>query len=452
MNMDRHCPWCGWLLFFFPITAVLSTYLLPIPLPGFYLYPYRMLIIVALLVPFFLMRISWWHALPAQLYVLLGLFWLSWGVLSLFWTPDVEAAWREMVHVGLGFAAGVGLLNLAADSPAGLCALRWGWVGAYAVTAAIALWELATGQHLPGDFAASAPPEVLRRVVMSTFVNPNNYGAFLLLAFPLLLWAYQEARRPLHRWGLALLLLGLPCLLILTASRLALLGILVQVAVFAVLMGWRRPLRMRYAVMALAVLGIGLSWAAQTNALLIHKLLSLLEGEVASGGSLAVRINLTLNGLYLLWQSGGFGVGAGGFEWMMEQGLAPYPTRQFVNPHNFWIEIASQYGAFVLVLFVLWLLVIGIMAWRILQGANWRILTPHHRMAVVVIVGLVGYVFAALAPSSYMGQLTNWLFLGTLLAMAVHLTAWTTVPVLAQEGGETVDATRHHLSPSVADS
>ena len=76
----------------------------------------------------------------------------------------------------------------------GLVALRLGWIIAYISTGLIAVWEIVSGDHLPGAYVSA---QLLREqlyaisttiaVVISTFENPDTYAIFIAAAFPFLL-------------------------------------------------------------------------------------------------------------------------------------------------------------------------------------------------------------------------------------------------------------------------
>jgi teichuronic acid biosynthesis protein TuaE len=119
--------------------------------------------------------------------------------------------------------------------------------------------------------------------------------------------------------------------------------------------------------------------------------------------------------------SKGIGVGPGGFEYAMQSSAATYPTQNIINSHNFWIEILSQYGLLVFLGFVLWFVYLWIMTLRIRHAA---IKQKNMRLKIVsetLLIGLLGYVFAAVATSSFMVVSTNWMFLSSIMIIGVYL-------------------------------
>ncbi|MBI4945990.1 MAG: O-antigen ligase family protein [Bacteroidetes bacterium] len=66
-----------------------------------------------------------------------------------------------------------------------------------------------------------------------------------------------------------------------------------------------------------------------------------------------IRKNLLMNGWYLTKQSKFKGVGPAQFRWYHQQKTVPYPTTTVTNPHNYAMEILSQYGLAVFIPFIL---------------------------------------------------------------------------------------------------
>jgi hypothetical protein len=69
-----------------------------------------------------------------------------------------------------------------------------------------------------------------------------------------------------------------------------------------------------------------------------------------------LRRNLILNGIYLTQISNYFGVGPGQFQWYHSHNLVPNNSNKITNPHESNIEIVSQYGIIVLMLFAFFIL------------------------------------------------------------------------------------------------
>lgn len=224
-----------------------------------------------------------------------------------------------------------------------------GWVLAGLVASGIALWEVATGQHLQNHLAAAvAQPS-------AGFGNPNGLAVFLVLA---------------SIWGSVVRGVGNGVLwrlaawtqLVLTPFILWQCGARGAILVWLVCCAWlllRRGFRWRDRLAT--TLKCGTPLAIALAVIVIVPLLAALVRETAEPESSGnVRLNLTLNGLKLLWRSYGLGTGPGSFEGAMVAMPDALPTGVQVNAHNVWLEFLVQYGVLPFVLIMLWLALVAL--------------------------------------------------------------------------------------------
>jgi len=352
----------------------------------------------------------------------MGAFWICWGLFSVIWSSilfnsDVSSSLIEVLAVVFGFLAAAVLLNLVFRVANALEALRIGWVLAFVATSAVAVWELTSGAHLSGH-QQTLESLTLGSIVFSTFGNPNNYAAFLCLCFPFLIWSFRAAR---GWWKVLylLLVLGAFGLVILTTGRLGLLAMVLEFMVLVALtLSVRRALLVGAAVVVGVIASVGASGSFDDPS--SFKLFRIYD-ELVIGGSASIRLNLLKDGMVFLRQSWGAGIGPANFEHLMLTGQGPYPTEGYVNPHNFWLEVASQYGLLVFVGFAGWMLFATTRIWRVrelaIKADDW----PSGYAAEAIILGIVGYIFVAVENSSYIAQPENWMFLASVLAVTCFL-------------------------------
>ena len=177
-----------WVIVALPVLAALGPYALPLTVAGITLYAFRLLILFMAAFSTPLTSASgWWFNKLARWTVLLGVVWLTYGMLSLVWTPDLSAGVADVMSIGFGFALLLVLFNVRAYERQHLQLLRVGWVMAFIVTAAVAIWELVTGQHLYSTMYEESTYYFDGTVAQSTLGRPEQYGQFLLLATPFLL-------------------------------------------------------------------------------------------------------------------------------------------------------------------------------------------------------------------------------------------------------------------------
>ena len=393
------------------LTAAVGSAVLSVRVGGITVYPFRLLVLTVLLAaPLLQYRLSWLSEDVPRAFAFVGFVWLVWGGCSVFWSPSFAGGVEDVFAVGFGFAVGVALLTLGAAQMSSLRWLRRGWVLAFLVTGAIAIWELVTGNHLPGAYAERAPDYALRSIAISTFGNPNNYGAFLVLCLPFLLHSRQQSDSLVLATCYEVLLILFFGILFMTGSRSALFGAVVEMGVLVVFFG---AIKRGIAILGMgAVLVAGLLYAGFSfeDLQLLSSLQVLLSDSAFEQGSLRARLGLTLNGVWMLLSTVGIGVGAGGYELAAQNPDLPYYTSGLVNPHNFWIEVLSEYGIVVGGLFVG---MMGLFFLRSLQS-YWARRGPWAQTALLM---LVGYFFASLANSTYMAQPTNWMAIASIMCI-----------------------------------
>ncbi len=442
------------------VTAALGVYLLPLFIAGIQLFAFRFLLAVTLLLlPWLSPDLSWRRLWAPRFYFLLGVIWLTWGVIGFLWTPDTADGARELIAVGTGFLIGFIFLTLKAYTDNGVLAIGWGWSAAFLATSLIALWEVVTGHHLPSYYTLHLPSYATPDIT-STFGNPNNYGAFLVLAYPFLWLSYWLTRKTFWRWLPYLFILSTPVFLLLSASRLSMTGYLLQVLALG-FVSLLHPRKHIVTLLTLVISVVLIGVVASNPTLKINKKIDVARKEVQindnnkdslsepskstdakekesskidSGGAtksepakkienkeppaqrisaIQARINLTRNGIWMIGTTWGRGVGPGGFEYFHIHRLVPLPTNGIPNPHNFFIEIASQYGILVICLFFSWYVSLFYIAFK----------KRFTKTGLVLIMALLGYIPAAASNSSYIPQQINWVFLASVMILASHLIA-----------------------------
>jgi teichuronic acid biosynthesis protein TuaE len=401
------------MLFLLPPLAVLGGRFPVVQVPGANLFAFRLAVLAAAFFPLLIdPRLRWLEDRASRVYAFVGAVWLFWGGLSLFWAAGTIAAVVDVLAVAFGFLTALTLANLRANSEEGFRWLLRGWVTGAVVAAVVATWEITTGGHLPGSWVSNTSPAVQRFVVVSTFDNPNNYGAFLLLVSTVVLYQMEAAASKLRRSILFVFVLWMFVLSVLTTSRVALVGVLSVLLVSLV----RVRNKLTAAALILTFVGGLLAvltyWAGDLA--VIADLVQMGAGDLFLGRSSSDRLTLLRAGLDMTASTYGFGVGGGNFSYLMERDYAEYQAAGVIDPHNWWIEILSQYGVFVFTMYVAFL---AYVTWFSVR--SFRAAAPSARFLLPFVCA---FVLSGFANSSYVLQPTNWLFLGTILMMVGRAT------------------------------
>jgi teichuronic acid biosynthesis protein TuaE len=397
------------MLFALPIFAAIGGRLPVVPVAGVNLFAFRLAVLAASFFPLLVNpRLFWLRDGAVRFYALVGAVWIFWGTLAVFWAAGTEAAVVNLLAVAFGFLTVLALLNLRANTSRGIRWLFRGWVAAGLVAGSIGVWEFITGSHLPGSWIDNTPARVQRLVVISTFDNPNNFGAFLLLVSTVVLYQMETARSAVVRWTLFVFMLWLFVLAVLSTSKIAVLAILMVLAVYVMRTVQNKV--MAVAVVTAIVSGFAASLTYLGSDLdLLTDIVAFAEGGLTIEQSTLSRVNLFLAGIDMTVSTYGLGVGGGNFSYLMARGYSELWTRDIVDPHNWWIEILSQYGVLVFALYVGFLVYVALFSLRASRGEGSlpRFLLPF----------VLAFVLSGFANSSYVLQPTNWLFLGTILMM-----------------------------------
>jgi teichuronic acid biosynthesis protein TuaE len=410
----------SWLIAALPVLATIGPHCLPIAAFGVSIYGFRLLLmLLALFSTPLSTRARWWFNPVARWAIFFGAFWLLYALLSLFWAPNLGAGLGEIVTIVYGFAVILALLSLEAYRPDNLEKLRFGWLIAFLLAAMVGWIEILADKHLPSPRAEHNLDYFDYSKIVSTMSHTSNFGGFLLLVVPFLIWSMERAKGPAKLAYMALIG-AVGHLIFYTASRIGLLGLMAQLIVYVVILKRRWYAILLLALGGIVAFGYWIHISSQGEFAMARKLRST---EAGTDVSVSHRLALTLNGLYMVYKTAGRGVGAAGFEDNIssEDLLVPLPILRFGarwNAHNYWVEILSQYGVLPFGAFMAVLGWAGLLGWRAQRRP------PGELSSVVgrsLIVGLIGFVFYGAAGGTPMEQPANWMFLGSLIVLAAFL-------------------------------
>lgn len=396
-------------------SVVGGQYLLTLKLGGFALFGFR--IFPIMLVAGYLLsnrqpRIENTAASQSVLWVFFA--WLMWGVGSGLWAPALSDWGSDIFNIASGLLFLLALLLATFDSSRAILQLRFYWVLAYLAAVAIAMVERKTGMHLRSTWSLNAGLHALAALSQSTFGNPNNFAAYAVLSAPLALWGALDSvrhRRVVAGFFYAGAVATIPVVLFMTASRLAMAAFGLQLLALWVLSS-RVP---RLFLLSTAILVVMGAYGARTlirNPIIAIKMIKAPNEIANANGSIGARIKLSLAGLWMVGETAGLGVGAGGFTEMVDSPEQPYGTSKLTNAHNYWIEIASQYGLLVTALVFGCVFLLGFSAFRMAWYA-WT--DPGGALPFSIRSGMMmaplmwlTYCIVAVTHSSFITNHVNW--------------------------------------------
>ncbi|WP_433286926.1 O-antigen ligase family protein [Micromonospora sp. CA-244673] len=387
--------------------------LTPSLFPNFY-----WLLVALALLPAMVLLARWsprQAATPAALLVV-ALVWVVWAPLTTLWAPDQGAASQKVWFMSLAIGGALCLLGLSGGHPDNLHAMRRGWVVGFCITSAVAIWELATRQHLiEGPWSLTGD-----YLVTSTFYNPNNYAGYLLACLPYLVWSAIAARSSPARYVHVPLLMLWFVLAVATQSRTVLLGSLIALPLVVFWLVRAALLRARpFTISAIHIAiaaGIVLWAFAGTGPgqQLIADYKSPFTADPDTVYSDDARLNLTRVAWRIFIESHGIGRGAAAFESIASQERI-LEVGGLVDAHNSLLELAAEFGLPLL----LPLLAVFVVACR---TALFVRVPPAARGAafdlrMVILLSVIGTGATSLASSSVLTWPWWWLMLGQIAAL-----------------------------------
>lgn len=366
-------------------------------------------------------------------YLLFFVLWLLWAVISLFWAGVTVNSARHVEAITVGTAM-IALSLLFLSDERGARSLHRLWLIASGVFVGIAIWEVVTGTHLNGSGEANYVG-IRWTYPSAVFWNPNDLATFLALALPFMFgWLTLPKGGTLGKGLVATLALASFWFVMLTGSRANIIACLAG-AVLAVLLpgatGWRESIRggvvgllprdnRRWQfIMVVLVMGgvLFLSMCSFfSSAIASHlELFGTLPRQVSSinaeDSSIMVRIDLVRNGFAFLGQTNYLGVGAGAFEtWMTNRSV--YYTGGIVNAHNWWLEMAVDYG---LPIFGLLLIVYLGLLWNMFDIFRRSRDDMLKAVSLATLVALVEFPVAGTSSSGLIRNYAVWLLVTTAL-------------------------------------
>lgn len=136
-----------------------------------------------------------------------------------------------------------------------------------------------------------------------------------------------------------------------------------------------------------------------------------LSQKVEPNNSIGIRQRLISNGFKALVSTNGLGVGGGASKWIQESDSS---VKDITSMHNFWIEILVEGGIVFFIIFMIWYVVLYFRLYKMYYKTDISILKYFSGASSL---SLLGFIPAAISPSSCIYLLPMWLLLGWSVAV-----------------------------------
>lgn len=326
-------------------------------------------------------------------------FYILVSVISCFRVLDPINALKDMCYALINFLLFIELISFSNHNKADRLKLIAGSISMFLMlTIPIALVEILVNFHFSnskfGDDALVGGVGVLKRYAAITFGNYNLYNHIIAIFYPFVLISFKNSSWKMKPIFIVSMLLILYILLI-NGSRGALLCFLVSNLIFFLFYFIKRTdVKIGFAAFFLC----GLFYLFIN--IFSNDEFAFVAGRITSKGFQdESRSNLLAIGLDMLIETNFFGVGAGNFSNYVERNY----NNNILVPHNLFVELVSQYGLIVLLLFISMLFAIFI-----------NIKKTKGVIQFLLITSLINLPIAFVINSVYLSNPYLWIYLACL--------------------------------------
>ncbi len=331
--------------------------------------------------------------------------WLVEAVISVLWAPDKGLALKYVYYIFLIFS--VGILFHCFLSKGNVEKFSQFMVAVLLVCNCVAIWEMNTGNHFYKDYLSDPNTVHLYKYVPGGFYqNPNDFATFIVQILPFS-FACIFSKKILARI-VSILNLGLSFVTIFaTGSRTQIIIIIMMYVFFAIV--YNKKALIKYALV-LGASSICLYFVYPGFRSAINGSLesltrdALITSATTPGASLYIRLSLLKNGAIMLYDTVGFGVGAGCHRSVMPvYSSVHYNTYGVLPLHNLTGEIFVDYGVVIGIMFLVVLIKSCLKLFRIFKTNE----DKDIRLLAIMLAFSIGMLILCGVSSSSILQLTS---------------------------------------------
>lgn len=258
-------------------------------------------------------------------YLLFWIIWFFYAFFSVFWAKDVGRWFVATFYVFFGLFF-LSLFSIVKFELRTLVLFLTCFVVGATIQSVFAWYEILTADYL---FLDNPDRRIRYGLIHAPVVfshNINDFGTLMLIAFFSCLMVICYWKNRISRIIFSFASVNLAIMIFMSTSRANILALFCGL-IFCFLMKFNKWLMLVLTACGAALLGLILVLSALTQ----------------TGGSDSIRINLILDGLDFLRETGGFGVGAGQAEWWLMH-HSTHAIDNIYNLHNWWFEVLTCYG------------------------------------------------------------------------------------------------------------
>ncbi|WP_077619735.1 O-antigen ligase family protein [Bacillus sinesaloumensis] len=325
--------------------------------------------------------------------------WFLYGVLSILWASDKVEGIKELYYFGI-FILLIFSIIASMDQKYLLKWVDYSFIIIGIITILLSFVELAFNTHLSTSryvIEADKYGGLGLRVATAFFYNENDLSLFLVMVTPFFLVRFRKSIFQLP------ILASILFIMFMNGSRIAILAFIVQIVVFLFMI--YRPQLKHIVKFFLIFTPLYIGALIYYSGDIINKVFEVMEST--ENNSTNTRLSLIYNGIRSIIDFFFVGVGAGNFQLHVN----PSETNGIVNPHNWWIEVSTNYGVILFIFYLAFLIFIFKKLWVIFKRDN-----HVSALALSLFVSYIGFVIACIGPSRLFYFWPMWLLYGVTLA------------------------------------
>lgn len=330
-------------------------------------------------------------------------FWALEALISCVWAPDTAKALTYSYYVFLILA--LALLTQTYLNKDNIIYIFRVFVIILFVCNIIAIWETFSGNHIVKDYLDTPDRfRLLQFVPGAFFRNPNDFATYIVQIIPFTFACIYDENKIFKVIAFVNLLLSLFTVFA-SQSRTQTIIIMVMYVFFMIFS--KKSSIVKIILAFIAVLFV-LSLVVPAISDVINSAFeSISEKEIQEsliGGSLNSRMKLMYNGVHMLVNTFGFGVGAGCHRVLMPQySLQYYDAGEIVVMHNLLAEIFADYGLIIGITFLIVIVKLCVKLYQIFKKQNDMIIKTS---SIMLFFSMATFFLCGISSSSIL-QLTS---------------------------------------------
>ncbi len=285
-------------------------------------------------------------------------FWVLEALISCVWAPDTATALMYFYYIFLILA--LALLTQTYINKENIIYFFRLFVIILFVCNVIAVWETFSGNHISIGYLNTPLRERLLKYLPAVFFhNPNDFATYVIQVIPFSFACIYDKKLVFKIMSFANILVSMFTIFA-SQSRTQTIIILIMVVFFMIFS--KKSSIIKIILGAIAMMTLLSFLIPAFSDVILAAFESISEKEIQEsliGGSLNSRMKLMYNGVHMLVNTFGFGVGAGCHRVLMPQySLQYYDTKEIYVMHNLLAEIFVDYGLIIGITFLIVLVVL----------------------------------------------------------------------------------------------